>query len=397
MVFLIDILEKCDEGRRHMKKGWVYFFLISLFFFFDQTKSEATSNTKIIPIAINDKLITFPDELPFVQDQTTFIPIRFFSDAIGATITLDNKVGTLTLTTQEKSLSIDMKKKEIETSEGEKTKINLFLKNGRNYASVRILGEYFGYEVQYQSKGPIVRLVNSKAQLSTIPFFKENQKEINDFYQKVKLGDRPKVYLTFDDGPILGINEILNILKKKKAKASFFMIETQMTMFPNETKRLVKEGHYPALHSVSHNKKLLYEGSSSAVAKEMLKTQQTLFNLTGIQSKLTRAPYGSKPYMKNPFRDELVRNGFKMWDWSIDSEDWRYHRTNPKEIVKIVKDGIQKQKKQKDPIVILFHINKGTAAVLPEIIDYIYSQGFQCVAYNPTKHFVMNFWEDERL
>lgn len=380
-----------------MKKGWVYFFLFTLFFFFDQTKSDAASITKIIPIAFNDEVINFPDELPFVQNQTTFIPIRFFCDAIGATIALDNKGGTLTLTTQEKSLTIDMKKKEIKSSDRVNTKINIILKNDRNYAPVRILGEYFGYEVQYQAKGPVVRLVNSNAKLETMTFLKENQNEISNFYLKAKLDDRPKVYLTFDDGPISGIHEILNILKKKKAKASFFMIETQMRMFPNETKRLVKEGHYPALHSVSHNKKLLYEGSPSAVAKEMVKTQKTLVDLTGVQSILTRAPYGSKPYLKIPFRNELVRHGFKMWDWSIDSEDWKYHRTNPKEIVKIVKDGLQKQKKQKDPIVILFHINKGTAAVLPEIIDYIYSLGFQCVAYNPSEHFVMNFWKDERL
>ncbi|MFD2442952.1 polysaccharide deacetylase family protein [Bacillus sp. CGMCC 1.16607] len=380
-----------------MKKICVYFFLFIVVFIFGETDVIANSDTKIIPIAVNDQLITFPDEKPVLKDQITYVPIRIISEAIDATLTIDLPNETFRITTKEKSMLFDVKNSKIKTLDGSMTNVNLYKQNGRNFAPLRVIGEYFSYDVQYISNGPVVRLVNSKAKLDRNQFIKANQNAISNFYNKPIVDHRPKVYITFDDGPIKGTEEILEVLKKKKAKASFFMIETQMRLFPNQTKRIVSEGHYPALHSVTHNKNLLYGGNSIAVAKEMLKTQKTLFELTGFHSNLTRAPYGSKPYMKIAFRDELVRNDFKMWDWSIDSEDWKYHQTDPKEIVANVKGGIQKQKSKKEPIVILFHINKGTAAVLPEIIDYIYAEGYQCVAYDPAEHFVMNFWKDERL
>ncbi|HYK74027.1 MAG TPA: polysaccharide deacetylase family protein [Pseudoneobacillus sp.] len=380
-----------------MKKGWVYFFFFVVFLFSGRDEVAATSNLKYIPIAINDEWMTFPDALPFVKEQTTYVPIRFFSDAIGATLTVDKTDGSITITTSDQSIKIIPKQNELIALDGTTSKLNTFIQDGRTYAPLRDLGNYFNYDVQYLSNGPFIRLVNTNVKMDTESFIKENKKAIIDFYQKVKLAQRPKVYLTFDDGPGEGIGEILDILKTKNAKASFFMIETQMKKYPNDTKRLVKEGHYPALHSVSHNKSLLYGGKASAVATEMLKAQKTLYELTGIQSNLTRAPFGSKPYMTNPFRDEMVRQHLKMWDWNVDSEDWRYASTKPREIVINVKEGFNKVKAQKEPIVILFHIKKGTASVLSEIIDFIYSQGYQCVAYNPAEHVVVNFWKDKRL
>lgn len=49
------------------------------------------------------------------------------------------------------------------------------------------------------------------------------------------------------------------------------------------------------------------------------------------------------------------------------------------------------------PLVILMHVNAGTGAVLPQIIDYLAAQGYSFAAYNPEGHFSMNFWKDNRL
>ncbi|WP_096186940.1 polysaccharide deacetylase family protein [Evansella halocellulosilytica] len=37
---------------------------------------------------------------------------------------------------------------------------------------------------------------------------------------------------------------------------------------------------------------------------------------------MIRTPYGSIPYLTNSFREVLGNNGFKLWDWNIDSDDW---------------------------------------------------------------------------
>ncbi|WP_066065365.1 polysaccharide deacetylase family protein [Neobacillus soli] len=202
------------------------------------------------------------------------------------------------------------------------------------------------------------------------------------------------VYLTFDDGPNQYTPKILDILKRKKAHATFFMIEGNIKQNPKMVKRIISEGNYPALHSVSHNVQKLYRGSSNNVAIEMEKTRQTLLRVSGFNSKLTRAPYGSKPYMKKPLRDALAKKGFKMWDWDIDTLDWKYNRTQPRVITSRVKSGL---KGKKGPIVILFHDSRGTAQQLPIIIDYLKKNGYKLEVYNPKHHIVKNFWNDRRF
>lgn len=378
-----------------MKRAWVYFFLLVLFWVFDSHEVSASSAVKNIPVAVNDQFIHFPDAIPVVQDQTTYVPVRFFSDGVKVNLSAI-KPGVISLHSNGKSLILYTNQNEIHFSNGRKIKIKLFVRDGRTYAPLRSLGEYFGYQVHYLSEGPIVRLVNSKTITERQQFLEMNETKIISFYQKANQDKRPKVYLTFDDGPNPGINDILDILKSKNAKASFFMIEPQMRSYPDDVRRLVAEGHYPALHSVSHNKQRLYDGKPSAVANEMLRTRSTLYKITGIRSMLTRVPYGSKPHMVKSFRDELARYHFKMWDWDIDSLDWE-NRSKPKQIVANVKAGFQQERNGNKPIVILFHINKGTVEALPEIIDYINAQGYQCAAYDPAEHFVVNFWDDGRL
>ncbi|WP_066258936.1 polysaccharide deacetylase family protein [Neobacillus drentensis] len=202
------------------------------------------------------------------------------------------------------------------------------------------------------------------------------------------------VYLTFDDGPNRYTPKILDILKRKKAHATFFMIEGNIKRNPQTVQRMIKEGNYPALHSVSHDVRKLYRGSSNNVAIEMEKTRQTLLRVSKFNSKLTRAPYGSKPYMKKPLRDALAKKGYKMWDWDVDTLDWKYNRTSPSTITSRVKSGIRGKK---GPIVILFHDSRGTAQQLPIIIDYLRSKGYKIEVYNPKKHFVKNFWNDKRF
>jgi peptidoglycan/xylan/chitin deacetylase (PgdA/CDA1 family) len=98
--------------------------------------------------------------------------------------------------------------------------------------------------------------------------------------------------------------------------------------------------------------------------------------------------------MKKPLRDALARKGFKMWDWDVDTLDWKYNRIRPSMITSRVKSGL---KGKKGPIVILFHDSKGTAQQLPIIIDYLRKRGYKLEVYNPKRHFVKNFWHDKRL
>ncbi|MCD7034263.1 polysaccharide deacetylase [Metabacillus sp. GX 13764] len=214
----------------------------------------------------------------------------------------------------------------------------------------------------------------------------------------VNLAEKLKVaYLTIDDGPSKYTGQILDILKKKNAKATFFAIEPNIRAYKTNMIRVNREGHYIGLHSVSHNATKLYKGSSQNVAREMEITRKTLRSVVGVNHYLTRVPYGSKPYMTKSFRDWLVKYNFKMWDWTIDSNDWRYSTSQYTTIIRNVKSGVLAVEKQKEPIIILVHERPQTVKALPQIIDYLKARGYTLVTYNPSHHVVSNFWNDGRL
>lgn len=200
------------------------------------------------------------------------------------------------------------------------------------------------------------------------------------------------VYLTFDDGPNKYTEAILDVLKEKDVKATFFLLGRNIEERPETVKRTVYEGHYPGLHSMSHDKKKLYQGKPMQVAYEMEQARKAVYAITGFNSRLVRVPYGSKPYMKEEFRDGLATYWFKMWDWTTDSKDWQYKEKNSYHILENIKAQVTR-----DVEVVLMHDSKGTLEQLPAIIDYIREAGYEIQAYDPEHHVSINFWGDERF
>ena len=58
----------------------------------------------------------------------------------------------------------------------------------------------------------------------------------------------------------------------------------------------------------------------------MKEDQGLIANIIGKSPKLTRPPYGSMPGLNEGLRNKVVEGGFKVWDWTIDSLDWRYNK-----------------------------------------------------------------------
>lgn len=86
--------------------------------------------------------------------------------------------------------------------------------------------------------------------------------------------------ITFDDGPHIYTNALLDILKKKGVKATFFMNGNNYGNIANYAtlvKRAHKDGHQLASHTYSH--KDLATLSKSAVTKEMTQ-RKSLFHST---------------------------------------------------------------------------------------------------------------------
>lgn len=204
---------------------------------------------------------------------------------------------------------------------------------------------------------------------------------------------QPKVaYLTFDDGPSKYTDDIVAILNEHGIHATFFVIGNQIKGYEGSIKAASEQGNYIGLHSMTHNKKILYNsGSSANFLKEFKKVQGMVEDITGTAPWLIRAPYGSKPQIGKEFRNDIVKAGFKMWDWTIDSKDWKY-TGKPDKIMQEVKRQVHR-----DVEVILMHEKEQTVETLPQIIQYLTDKGYAFAVYKPEQHFSVNFAGDSRL
>ncbi|WP_405083073.1 polysaccharide deacetylase family protein [Paenibacillus chitinolyticus] len=200
------------------------------------------------------------------------------------------------------------------------------------------------------------------------------------------------VYLTFDDGPSDLTNQFLDVLKEKGVKSTFFMQgrNLEREKLHSVVKRASLEGHYIGGHSMTHVYKTLYE--EGQFVNEMKQTLSLIRDITGKSPHLVRPPYGSAPGLSDKkIRDQLAAAKIKVWDWTIDSNDWNLSG-RPEEILTTIK----KTTKRKTEIVLL-HEKPQTLKVLPDIIDFYKKQGYTFGVYDDAKHFPLNFTKDERL
>lgn len=164
---------------------------------------------------------------------------------------------------------------------------------------------------------------------------------------------KQSIYLTFDDGPNEYTKNILNLLKKENVKATFFVLGPNAASHKCLLNRIVNEGHTIGLHGMSHRAKEFYKKPQTAV-KEMKEAQKIVKDITGITSTIVRTPYGSKPYMTASYRRAMKKAGFQMWDWNVDSEDWKKPQNKTKSI-KIIEKNIQYNDRKNRASIILMH------------------------------------------
>ncbi|GKU77223.1 polysaccharide deacetylase family protein [Paenibacillus sp. L3-i20] len=200
------------------------------------------------------------------------------------------------------------------------------------------------------------------------------------------------VYLTFDDGPTALTDQFLDALKEHDIQATFFMqgVYLQKTDLQASVNRATEEGHYVGAHSMTHDYKRLYD--DGLFVSEMNDTLSLIQDITGTNPKLVRPPYGSVPGLKNQqIRDQIDDAEIKIWDWTIDSQDWIF-KDNPNQIVETIK-----LQTKRDTEVILMHETQQTLQALPDIIAFYKQQGYEFRVYNDVDHFHLNFYNDKRL
>lgn len=181
-----------------------------------------------------------------------------------------------------------------------------------------------------------------------------------------------KVYLTFDDGPSIYTDDILDILKQYDVKATFFVVGKGKGAYEDAYRRIVEEGHTLGMHSYSHAYGEVY-ASKEAFIQDVNKLQDYLHEVTEVYPDVYRFPGGSSNQVSTVDMQELKAYldeiGVTWYDWNISSGDATGHLSKDR----IVENATRNLENYHEAV-ILFHDaadKKTTLQALPEIIERI--------------------------
>ncbi|GGH38699.1 polysaccharide deacetylase [Paenibacillus segetis] len=182
------------------------------------------------------------------------------------------------------------------------------------------------------------------------------------------------VYLTFDDGPSKLTDQVLDILKEAKAKATFFVLGEQVKRSPEIINRIVEAGHVIGNHSFNHNYTELYNNFSEFWT-QIKRTEEEIREITGTRPQLVRAPGGTYGHFDDTYFKLLEQGGYKVFDWDLDSGDSKRKGVPASEIAHNITSA-----KQKDKMIVLMHDGAGhgeTVKALPKIIAFYQERGYE--------------------
>ncbi len=177
--------------------------------------------------------------------------------------------------------------------------------------------------------------------------------------------EKKKVALTFDDGPHPQYTvEMMEGLKKKNVKATFFLLGEQVEKHPEIVKKIYEEGHVIGNHSYKHEQ--LSKLTMQKACEQVNRTNELIYDITGENPAYLRPPFGDW-HEKLDCEANMVE---VLWD--VDTLDWSSQNHN--EIV----NKVLKNVKEND--IILMHDGYETSVTAAmEIIDTLRERGYEFV------------------
>lgn len=190
-------------------------------------------------------------------------------------------------------------------------------------------------------------------------------------------GDRryPLVALTFDDGPDRTFTpRVLDVLRRERAPATFFLVGTRAEKNPDVVRRIVREGHEVGNHSYSHAN--LARLAPQQIDRQLRRADRVLTGLTGRKVRVFRPPYGEVTPAVTRVAGAL---GYRTVLWNVDSLDWK-RTTTAQDVVNNVVPRVRRGS------IILHHSAGGkgedltnTVQALPQIIRTLRARGYRLV------------------
>ncbi len=130
---------------------------------------------------------------------------------------------------------------------------------------------------------------------------------------------RPRVALTFDDGPSERTAELLDVLATCRATATFFLVASSVPGGQDLVQRMIQAGHEVGSHGLHHRD---MSGSARRARIELRAANRVLTAAVGAPPTLFRPPYGASSVRLVATARAL---GLRTVLWDVDPEDWRGH------------------------------------------------------------------------
>jgi peptidoglycan/xylan/chitin deacetylase (PgdA/CDA1 family) len=181
-----------------------------------------------------------------------------------------------------------------------------------------------------------------------------------------KLDCKDRIFLTFDDGPTPRITEqILDILDKYDAKATFFCLGNNAEVYPELVELILEKGHAIGNHSYNHARGWLLSAddymANAYCAGQFLP-----------HTRLFRSPYGRIPIYKVK---RMRTQGWRVVMWNNISQDYN-HKLSPKRVAQKVTRHIRPGN------IVVFHdsvkASKNMLEALPIVLEAIKKRGLKC-------------------
>lgn len=182
---------------------------------------------------------------------------------------------------------------------------------------------------------------------------------------------KPMIALTFDDGPGERTTELLQVLERYEARATFFMCGTSLSRKDLEVSKILKKmdelGCDIGNHTMNHQQLTLL--TPKQIRREVAGVNKIINKYTGHDAMFLRPPYGAG------VRDNSVINNVNMpmVCWSVDTLDWK-----TKSKVKTMKAVLNEA--EDGDIVLMHDIHSWSVDAAIEVIPRLVRKGYQLVA-----------------
>ena len=177
------------------------------------------------------------------------------------------------------------------------------------------------------------------------------------------------IAMTFDDGPHpQNTPRLLDILRARNVKATFYVIGRSVDLYPQIVRRTVAEGHEMGNHSYTH--RLLSKLGDSELRQEMVRCHEAVGRAAGVRMRTMRPPYGGLLQRQR----ELVHAefGYPTILWAVDPLDWK--RPGPSVVTSRILSGTNA-----GSIVLAHDLHAQTVDAMPATIDGLLRRGFKFV------------------